>query len=571
MSSPPGPNGASGGSRGALRDGLAASLLLLVAVALQVVSGAYQSEAGTTSPDEAAHFVSGLMVRDYLVGALGSEPVRYALEYYSHYPKVAIGNWPPVFYLLQGVWMAVLPARPESVLVLIAACAAGTAYIVLRLLRGVVRVPYAWLCASLFLLLPPVPRYLGGVLAELPLTLLATAALFHWIRFVDSGRRGHAVAFAGFAVLAALTKGNGLFLCLVPLLSILIGRRWALLASRPLWYTVLAVLLVTVPWIGYFFETIRAGWLDVEFSPGFTRAALLAYPAQLARSLGPVLSGLAVIGAWMGLRRTRGRESAIWEVALASCLAAVLFHSLVPTGLSRRHMIVAFPAVLLLAGGGLRTVDRWLGARLHPQRVAAALVVVTAGSFMALSFRLPHQGVRGYGAAAEQVRASVGRGAASTSLVVSDAIGEGAYIVEMASRDPLRPHHTVWRGSKLLSSATWAGRDYVLRARSEAELLRLLERAGIQAVLVDRSSGTSPHRTLLERTIAAHPHRFRPGGRVGVERPGLRDPGELLVYEFVRGDAPTPHPPLRQLPGEQGIAPVDAVASGHRPEGAGPP
>src|SRR5664280_2187093 len=76
------------------------ALLFGVVVLWQSVSGAYRAELAAHA-DEAAHYVTGLMLRDYAASFFPTSPVRFAEQYYLHYPKVAIGHWPPVFYIIE--------------------------------------------------------------------------------------------------------------------------------------------------------------------------------------------------------------------------------------------------------------------------------------------------------------------------------------------------------------------------------------------------------------------------------------------------------------------------------------
>src|ERR1700686_1788292 len=73
-------------------------------VLLQFLSGAYRAEF-SGYPDESAHYVTSLMVRDFIVSLQYTEPMQFANDYYLHYPKVALGHWPPFFYALGGIWM----------------------------------------------------------------------------------------------------------------------------------------------------------------------------------------------------------------------------------------------------------------------------------------------------------------------------------------------------------------------------------------------------------------------------------------------------------------------------------
>jgi len=76
---------------------------------LQWISGAFDSEFGG-HPDEAAHYVTGLMHHDYIAGLDLTSPLRFAENYYIHYPRICIGHWPPFFYAVQSV-CSPLPTR----------------------------------------------------------------------------------------------------------------------------------------------------------------------------------------------------------------------------------------------------------------------------------------------------------------------------------------------------------------------------------------------------------------------------------------------------------------------------
>ena len=80
--------------------------LILITFALQVMSGTYSSDLGREE-DEPAHFITGLMVYDYVTTSIGSDPIAFAESYYLHYPKIAFGNWPPLFYVIQTLWYMV--------------------------------------------------------------------------------------------------------------------------------------------------------------------------------------------------------------------------------------------------------------------------------------------------------------------------------------------------------------------------------------------------------------------------------------------------------------------------------
>src|SRR5204863_238232 len=90
-----------------------------LAITFQVFAGVYGAEL-SGYPDEPAHLITGLMVRDYIALGFPDVPMHFAEDYYLHYPKVAFGHWPPLFYILEGLWTLIFPATRASILLLMA-------------------------------------------------------------------------------------------------------------------------------------------------------------------------------------------------------------------------------------------------------------------------------------------------------------------------------------------------------------------------------------------------------------------------------------------------------------------
>jgi hypothetical protein len=83
---------------------LVTALLVLL---IQWKTGAWRDDFSATG-DEASHFTSAVAMSQYFVsGEQIVHPYEFAFQYYLHYPKVAFGKWPPLFYVLSGVWFLV--------------------------------------------------------------------------------------------------------------------------------------------------------------------------------------------------------------------------------------------------------------------------------------------------------------------------------------------------------------------------------------------------------------------------------------------------------------------------------
>jgi hypothetical protein len=155
-------------------SGVCAVVCLLIAFGLQCRNGSFGSGFGS-HPDEAGHYVTGLMVYKYVMTSLGTGPMAFAERFYAHYPVVAFGHWPPLFYILQATWGLLFGLTRTSALVLVAVLTSLVSTLLYHAVRTSLGRPYAVLCAVLFPLLPIVQLHTSSVMAEVPLTVFAFA------------------------------------------------------------------------------------------------------------------------------------------------------------------------------------------------------------------------------------------------------------------------------------------------------------------------------------------------------------------------------------------------------------
>ncbi len=103
--------------------------LIVVAIIGQWSTGVYGSDLSQW-PDEGAHYINGLLIHDYVVDGLPGSPLTYALQYYVHYPRVTIGHWPPLYYMVQALFYFVTGPSIQAALLLQAVFGAGVATVV---------------------------------------------------------------------------------------------------------------------------------------------------------------------------------------------------------------------------------------------------------------------------------------------------------------------------------------------------------------------------------------------------------------------------------------------------------
>lgn len=381
-------------------------LFFIVEVALQFFGGAFSSEFGG-HPDEAAHYVTGLMVRDYIAAFQPVSPMRFAENYYLHYPKVALGHWPPFFYVVQSAWTLLFSPSRVSVLLLMALLTtllAVTVHLAIRSEFG----PKAGIAVGLLLLALPLTQiYRKMIMAEILVALLNFCAVLCFGRFLNSEKWGDAGAFGICAGLAILTKGNGLVLAFVPPLALLFSRRFHLLARPAFWCPAVIVLVFCSPVHWLTMDLIRNTWQEQAPSLTFTIAAIPYYSYHLAKVGGIGFSLLAAIGFVARIIRPgQGRRGVDgkWAAAGALLLSVWGFHFVVPVSLEARHLIPVVPALLMFLVAGIAwAAERLPLRRFTAERKAVILALAVALIFGVETFAIHKKAWYGFGKVAQQL------------------------------------------------------------------------------------------------------------------------------------------------------------------------
>ena len=488
---------------------LVALVLLAAVLGLLWASGALQSELGG-NPDEAAHFVTSLMVRDWVASGLPGPPMEFAMDYYAHYPKLGIGHWPPVFYMVQAACMLVFPVSRVTALLLMALLAVALAMLIYLNLREEAGELIAAGMALVFISLPIVQTYGHLVMTEVWVMLLCFGAALLYGRYLEREGWRKAVGFSVLAVLAIMSNGKALALGLLPGFAILLGRRLDLLRRPSFWFPVLPVLVFCGPW--YYFINRKMSGMGPS-SGSFARRALAAHTMMLLDVLGWGLCVLAVVGLAVKVVQPlrRGRPGGKWAALTALLLSVLAFHCIIRVGVEDRYLMNALPGVVLLAGAGLRRlVDALQGAGARPAWAAPAVLLVTAGVYGVEKLTLVRKPSDGYPALVRELLAQ-SQFRDSLIMISANSAREGAFIAEVAIQER-RPGHFVMRSSKVLASSTWSGYRYRLRFSTPADVADYLESVPVGLVAVDTDRSAPPwraHRSQLQEALRLRPDRWQ--------------------------------------------------------------
>jgi 4-amino-4-deoxy-L-arabinose transferase-like glycosyltransferase len=502
---------------GLVRWFLYAALVLL----LQWIAGAHRVGfiGGADAP---GHYVTGLMTRDYIARGFPGSPMRFARNYYAHYPEIGFGHWPPWLYVVQAAWTLIFPATRPSLLVLLALSAASTAAALDHAVRRYVSARAATIAAVLFLLLPISQSFDSIWMAENVLALFTLLSLLALAHTISTESTIAAVAFGVLASATILTKGNGWMLGLVPIPAVVLAGRtrrlWGRLGLR-LCLAGAIVVVLCVPFYALTLRMARAGMEHRTLSAAWITTDLFGFGTGLWSSLGGAILAAAACGMAVALLgRGRRRRDPFWAVMLMALPAAVALNIAVLTAAEPRKLYPVFSVILIFAALGVE----WIAARrawgAFPVRWRAPLLALAiVALFFAQVFQLVRYSPSGVQQAAALVRAQPNWSAGVILVAATEPGMAGAFIAEVAEHDPRRPSYFVARASKLLAHQTWNALDYRSLYPTAAAMRQALDALPVSFLVVQQlpeGARPEPHQETLEdmlKTYAADWNRIYAG------------------------------------------------------------
>lgn len=484
-----------------------ALLLMGIAVFVAYLGGVYNSELGFEDSDEPAHFVTGLLIHDYLVKLIPEPPLPFAVRYYLHYPKIALGVWPPLFHVLEALWMAIF--TPQSVFFFSAAITAAAAVALFSFVRRQLGAGYGVLAAMMYVLLPPIQASTASVMVDGLVAALDLIAVILFTRYIETEARPSAYAFGCLAALGALSKANALALIPFPFIALAISGSLYLFRRREVWIALLIIIVTTAPW-NYVLFRILSNWVAPTQSSALAVLKRGSISFQFLVSTLGVLLPFALIGIWQHVIRPLRTRSVrpVYASAFALILSVYGFHAVIPTtDAPTRYLLPCLAALLVFVMAGIEWIAHALpGHSLTLQQRRVALGAVALFGFFAFEFHLVQRGHSGFFPVAERL---ANEPVSRVILVSGDAPREGMVVAEVAIRDK-RPRHYILRGSKVLARSDWFGKGYRPLFATPEEVSKYLDSVPVDFVLIDtRRAQATPHDLLLARTLNKHSEIWR--------------------------------------------------------------
>jgi hypothetical protein len=497
--------------------------LLLTAILFQWLGRAYSSE--FSGADESAHFITGLMIRDYVANGFPDSPMKFAEDYYVHYPKVAFGMWGPLLHMTEAAWTLVFPPTRVSLLVLMAIISASAAFLLCLALVEEFGAVLAIGAGFLFLCMSPVQHHTGMIMADILVAVMDLCAAMAFGRYLNTRDWKSAIWFGVFVSLSILAKGNGVALVFLPAFAILFGRYWDILKEKPFWTSVVIIGCIAGPWQYYSARALMGIHLRPPagaFVSGYTWMTITFLGGALVPVVAAGVYDRLILPAW---RRTLDGK---WASAGALICSVWALHSIIAdNGVDRRYLIAILPPLLMFLMAGIVAIADWTKFLpiAEPRRLGGIAAIV-AVVFLICNFSLPQKRYFGFDEVAERLESPQYKN--SIILVSTDAQdGEGMLISEIAMREK-RPSHIVLRATKMLSQSDWMGQRYKLLYKTPEEVMSFLEELPVEIVVIQIGAGPMeyPDHALLRQAIDRNPAQWEEIGTFPLRR--VPEPGSRI-------------------------------------------
>ena len=489
---PSGANASSVQQKSLLGSGVLQAVCLLIAVLF--VGWAHRTNDGLWfQGDSPRHAANGFFWYDLLT-TLPAHPIDFALRYYARYPIINPLAYPPLFYVFEGLAFRVFGPSPEVAKTLVLAFGALAAIYTMLWCRRWISAEAGW-TGFFFMCLPGVVTWSNAVMLNIPSVAVGTAALYHWRRFLESGRKRQLLLAAGMAAAETLIYYPGA-------IALAIGVAWLFLGAKT---SPRARVLYAVGALSFAALTVAAIAL---VSPQLVerhipKLALLTrigewtyYPATLPILFGPITVAACLIAIIASLNNRELRTEALF--LLSWILVPLIGLSLVPAK-EQRYILILAPALLSSIALGIAGARRVL-KRIPKPLVSASLMFACLVSLILTSFRnVP--GKEGFRA----IAAYVGRNTPHAA-VLYDGYHDGLFGFYLRASDPHYQRRLVL-GQQVLyryhqeNTFYWIER---LRVKSAAEVAPVLRAAcGCEwiAVEVGKESQWTEGQRLLRQAV----------------------------------------------------------------------
>jgi hypothetical protein len=249
--------------------------------------------------DSASHALNGVFIHDFVTSGAFGTPVEYTLSYFSKYPGLTIGFYPPGFASLLALCYGVVGVgHPGAQLCMSAATLALATGVFGIAKEAGLRWPLALSSGLLAVAFPEMLLWGRQIQPEIPAYAFAVWSAFYFLRWLVSLRSRQLFLAAVLFVGGLYVKQTVAFLAPVYLLVMVSELGWTALRRRDVWIATAIGAILALPLLAL---TVAAGAFNLTQAttgPGGSSPwdAATYYLAALPNQLGWLPLTLTIVG-----------------------------------------------------------------------------------------------------------------------------------------------------------------------------------------------------------------------------------------------------------------------------------
>jgi hypothetical protein len=455
-------------------------------------------------PDEPSHFLSAVLIHDYIRSGMHVRPLDYARQYYLRAPYFAVGYWPPAFYIAEGLWMLALGVSRSSAVLFIGLLTVVGCVMIYRFVAARNGIPMGVAAALFWLWIPSVRLSSGLVMTDIAVAVMCLATALSFARYMEQPGWRYALLTGLLAGTAILTKYTSLFMPVAMIAIVVVERRWDLFRRWETYLIAAACAILAGPWLWWTRGFADTGFATHTVERGLARVLAVA-TSVVQRDIGWPYSILALAGVGAAAINWR-RLDVAQRLLLLHGTALFAFVAISPVDAETRYNIPAYIAFVCVIPAGLQ----FLGAALSINRavvnwgfVAATLLFFEVGAARVPS--LPRPVTREIAAFVTRLPQNP-----DSSVLVPTAF-EGPTIAEFSTLESKRPGRILVRPVHLFAQVGWNGDGYRLTANSPEAVETLLDRSFVGIVILSSQAWPPPlrHEEVLRAAVEGNPANWR--------------------------------------------------------------
>jgi 4-amino-4-deoxy-L-arabinose transferase-like glycosyltransferase len=428
--------------------------------------------------DAGSHALNGALIHDFIASGNFTNAYAFAVDYYSRYPALTLGIYPPFFPVVEAAVFAVTGFSQFAAQLTVSLFSVLLAFFLYQLMRTAAPSLLAATAVLVLFSMPGVLLWSRQVMLEIPTCALLTGSAYFLIRYLRDSRISQLIfAILSFAA-AVYTKQTAGFAIVPFTIAIIWFRGFTVLRERNFWIAAALAIILIMP-LALFTVVVASHNINVATS-GVGEERMLGSETLFWYAVNlPEVTGILPIVAALGYLVTsavRGwgspRERLICGLMILWFIGDYVFISVIAHREERYALFLTVPVAILAV---------FFLARLLPERLALPVALLLAvAAFAAAIVTQPVPRIDGYKQVAQFVVQELPKG----GVVLFHGHRSANFVLalrEIGSDDPIR----VLRAEKYLVNYQ-PGTSLILSDRnaSTADIDRLIDRYGIEYVVL---------------------------------------------------------------------------------------